>query len=157
MDLPNSLAVALALLPLLWSLAGIGVQRWRFAKLMYRELEELGPEPENVLTPVPGEFTAAPWRRHLPPRRFLHREILRDSTANRDFISSLSPDRLYAITQLWNSFDAGDSAQFKYFIHQVADGTPVRFIVRKEAPPGFEAVVGTNRIGRGDSGKDHVP
>ena len=122
-----AIAVLLALLPFLWQVAALLVRRWRFQKLMYRELEEVGPSPADVvasLATTPGE---ASWKRRLPARRFLHREILGNPSENRDFILSLSPDETYSVTQFWSAYDAGDQNQFEFFLLRIARCAPFRF------------------------------
>lgn len=69
-----------------------------FLKLICREMEEMAPrdpkknENQNV------------WIDHLQ-KRFVHEDIFRKRSENRDFILSLNADLAYYETQLWIHFD----------------------------------------------------
>ena len=126
-----AIAVLLALLPFVWQVAALWVRRWRFQKLMYRELEELGPARSEAIASSAIEPDEASWKKHLPARRFLHREILGNPSANRDFILSLSPNETYSVTQFWSAYEAGDANQFVYFLSRIARCTPFRFIAAR--------------------------
>ncbi len=69
-----------------------------FEKLIYREMQEMEPhEPENQKEQVV-------WTDYLR-KRFIHEEIFRNPSENRDFILSLNPDLAYHEAQLWINFD----------------------------------------------------
>ncbi|MEN6428243.1 MAG: hypothetical protein ABFE13_23075 [Phycisphaerales bacterium] len=66
--------------------------------MICREMEEMKPyEPENQAEP-------AVWTDYLR-KRFIHEDIFRQPSENRDFILSLDPDLAYREAQLWMSFD----------------------------------------------------
>ena len=69
-----------------------------FVNLIYRELQEMGPrDPKRTA----GQKI---WADHLQ-KRFIHEEIFRNPSENRDFILSLEPDLTYFAAQLWIHFD----------------------------------------------------
>lgn len=87
-------------------------RRWRFLRLIRRELQEVSPHP---WPPDPGR----PWWEHHQ-KHFIHREIFDEVTENRDFILSLRPTIVYNVTQLWDAFEARDGPQWLYFLERVA-------------------------------------
>ena len=102
---------ALALLTLLWP----AIQSWyrcrRFRLLTKRELEEISPFPEQA-----GHGT---WKDHLR-KRFLHKDILYETSQNRDFLLSLDPDFVYYLAQLWVAYEVGDPTQWLHFLRSLA-------------------------------------
>jgi hypothetical protein len=83
--------------------AGALLPRWfeavksrKFLALIRRELEEMGPSPEE-----PQD--RGKWHEHLR-KRFLHEEIFENVSENRDFILSLPPDIAYNVGQLWSHY-----------------------------------------------------
>jgi hypothetical protein len=97
--------VVLGAIALLWPV----IQNWhrgrRFTSLIFRELQELGP--------YPNESVRDHWAEHLT-KNFAHRTILKEVSQNRDFVLSLNPDLLYHLLQLWAAYDARDEAQWLY-------------------------------------------
>lgn len=88
-----------ALLPSLFD----AVKARKFLALIRRELEEMGPQPEAVQI-------GYKWHQHLG-KRFVHEEIFRNVSDNRDFILSLPPDVVYNLAQLWAHFDKAAASQ----------------------------------------------
>ena len=110
--------VALALLALAWP----PIQSWyrcrRFRLLACRELEEIGPFPEE-----PQDGTA--WTNHLQ-KKFLHQKIIDQVSDNRDFILGLNPDFVYSLSQLWASFNAHDGGHWLWYLERLANNRYVR-------------------------------
>ncbi|MGI9416116.1 MAG: hypothetical protein ACR2PM_20770 [Hyphomicrobiales bacterium] len=104
--------VALGLLAIVWS----PIESWyrcrRFRRLAGRELEEIGPRPEE---PVGEE----PWTAHLQ-KSFLHQRIIEQISENRDFVLGLNPSFVYSVSQLWKSYDDGDGTQWLWYLEELA-------------------------------------
>jgi hypothetical protein len=104
--------VALAILAIAWP----PIQSWyrcrRFKLLTGRELEEIGPFPEMATN-------QGSWKNHLQ-KSFLHQQIIKEISDNRDFVLGLDPDFVYSVSQLWKSYDAGDGAQWLWYLGELA-------------------------------------
>ena len=104
--------VALAMLALAWP----PIQSWyrcrRFRLLTGRELEEIGPFPDTVTD-------QGSWTIHLQ-KLFLHQKIIKEISDNRDFVLGLDPGFVYSVSQLWNSYDTGDGAQWLWYLEELA-------------------------------------
>ena len=105
--------VALAILPIVWTL----IQSWyrcrRFRLLAGRELEEIAPFPETGTD-------QCTWKDHLQ-KTFLHQHVIDEISQNRDFILGLNPDFVYSVSQLWKSYDAGDADQWLWYLEKLAN------------------------------------
>jgi hypothetical protein len=86
--------IALAVLALTWPTVQSRYRRRVFQRLILRELEELSPYPEEM---KPDKN----WLYHQN-KKFIHQEIFRNPSKNRDFILSLDPNLVYFVSQLWN-------------------------------------------------------
>ncbi len=102
--------ISLAILAILWPEIQSRSRRRTFRRLIIRELSEISPYPK--------EATKKGWWQHCQ-KRFIHREIFRDPSTNRDFILSLDPDMVYDVAQLWNSLDEKNWVQWQYMLEQV--------------------------------------
>jgi hypothetical protein len=98
-DILDVLVVPLAIAAL-----GIGLprlierqKRESFFSLIQRELEEMAPRCEDC-------EVKQPWTAYLT-KRFIHENIFRKSSENRDFILSLPPELAYSEAQLWIHYD----------------------------------------------------
>jgi hypothetical protein len=72
-------------------------RRDSFFSLIQRELEEMVPRPAERLE-------KGQWPAHLT-KRFIHEDIFRQPSENRDFILSLPPELAYNEAQLWIHYD----------------------------------------------------
>lgn len=111
--------IILVLLPLLWGLTDWMIKRSQFLKLMFRELEEIGPCPERMDSEHPKKH----WSEHHNNKRYLHKEILMNPDENRDFILSLPADVVYHVTQLWNFTTNGN--EWLYHLSMLETKIPV--------------------------------
>jgi len=104
--------VSLAMVALIWPL----IQNWNrrrvFMALIRRELNEIGPYPEQP--------EKSGWWEHLS-KNFVHRRIVTDVSPNRDFVLSLKPDVVYYVSQLWDAFGAKDDGQWLYYLGKLAE------------------------------------
>ena len=107
--------VMLGAIALLWPVIQNSHRGNRFTKLIFRELQELGPYPK--------ESVRDHWAEHLT-KNFAHRTILKEISQNRDFVLSLKPDLLYHLLQLWAAYDARDESQWLYCLEQLAKYDP---------------------------------
>lgn len=73
------------------------IQSWyikrRFKELIFRELVEISPYPENA-------EKGRNWNIHKK-KRCIHKEIFDKASENRDFILTLEPDLVYYLSNLW--------------------------------------------------------
>ena len=99
---------------LLWPELQARDKRRRFERLISRELEELGPYPE-VRVP-----TSSSWTEHQK-KNFLHKRILEDASANREFILTLDPTLVYQVSQLWDALKTADDTQWLWYLKCLAD------------------------------------
>lgn len=104
--------VVLTVLALWWPAIQNGHRSRTFKKLIFRELEEIGPYPKQA--------GSDHWGTHLA-KKFTHREILAHVSENRDFILSLDPDLVYCLTQLWEAYEHKDEKQWLYYLGMLAD------------------------------------
>ena len=106
-DVLDVIVIPLAVLALGWLLPLTA--EWRrqssFSALIRREIGEAAPSPRE-----PQRGLA--WHEHMQ-KRFLHEEIFRNVSENRDFILSLDPLLIYNLAQLWIHFDKGREATRK--------------------------------------------
>lgn len=72
-------------------------KRDSFFSLIQRELEEMVPRPV-------ARLEKSSWPAHLT-KRFIHEDIFRQPSENRDFILSLPPELAYNEAQLWIHYD----------------------------------------------------
>ena len=115
--------ISLALLSIVWPIAQSWHRRRIFRKLVYRELEELGPHPK--------EPVLSGWVEHCS-NGFIHYEILQDVSAHRDFILSLDPTEVYLLTQLWAGVDNSNWDQFEYALRKLEPYQGGRFLFRRK-------------------------
>lgn len=105
--------VALAILAIAWP----PLQSWyrcrRFRLLTGRELEEISPYAARAAQ-------NASWVAHLG-KSFLHQQIIKEISDNRDFVLGLNPDFVYSISQLWKSYDTGDGRQWLWYLEKLAN------------------------------------
>ena len=103
--------IILVLIALFWPL----IQNWHrrriFTKLVFRELQEIGPHSV--------ESERENWTEHLS-KNFVHRAILKEVSQNRDFVLSLNPDLVYYLSQLWDAYEAREEKQWLNFLAQLA-------------------------------------
>ncbi len=72
-------------------------KRVNFINLIKREFHEIEPEPKH-------RDASKQWTQHLK-KRFIHAEIFKNPSENRDFILSLNPDFAYDMSQLWTTYE----------------------------------------------------
>jgi hypothetical protein len=72
-------------------------KRRNFRSLIKRELEEMKPDPEK-------QSYGKNWPQHLG-KRFIHEEIIKKPSENRDFILALPPKLTYSLAQLWVNYE----------------------------------------------------
>lgn len=98
-----------------WPWLQVAQRRQRFQGIIRRELQEIGPYPEE-----PNEHR--PWWEHAN-KRFVHEELFRRDAIsdNRDFILSLNPTVTYQISQLWIALEKRDGNQWIHFLEALAD------------------------------------
>lgn len=77
-----------------------------FLKLIRRELEEMTPK-------IGDEQSSKPWPLYLA-KRFIHEDIFKQPSLNRDFILSLDPAFAYDMAQLWFNFEKAHKVAKKY-------------------------------------------
>jgi hypothetical protein len=77
-------------------------KRDSFFSLIQRELEEMVPQPAT-------RDDKKVWPAHLT-KRFIHEDIFRQLSENRDFILSLPPELAYNEAQLWTHYDKATQA-----------------------------------------------
>jgi hypothetical protein len=101
-------------LTVFWSNIQAHNRRQSFQRLIFRELEEVSPYLEV-------KKYGMKWYQHQK-RKFIHQEIFKDSTQNRDFIFSLDPSVVYYVTQLWNTIKPchDDPQQWLHYLHKIA-------------------------------------
>jgi hypothetical protein len=104
--------IILVLTALVWPLIQNWHRRRTFTKLIFRELQEIGP--------YPLESQRDHWAEHVT-KNFAHRAILKEVSQNRDFVLSLNPDLVYYLSQLWDVYEARDQKQWLYFLEKLAD------------------------------------
>ena len=102
--------ITLAILAVLFPAINSWYLRRRFKRLIFRELKEIEPYPEDK-----GNNTH--WNMHLG-KRCIHREIFDNPSENRDFILSLPPDLVYFLTNLWDKKTLEDPTanQWLYYL-----------------------------------------
>lgn len=88
-------------------------RRDRFESLIKRELEELGPCPEDK------KKNAGNWADYQI-KNFLHVKIIDNPSENRDFILSLDPTLVYHVSQLWEARNAPDGDQWLYYLDKLS-------------------------------------
>jgi hypothetical protein len=90
----------------LWPWLQVRSRGKRFQQIIKRELEEIGPNPED---PVQGKA----WWEHVT-KRFVHEEIFKHEniSQNRDFLLTLDGTVVYQVTQLWTAFEKKDATQW---------------------------------------------
>ena len=86
--------LTLALLAILFPAIKSWHIRRRFKRLILRELQEIQPFPKE---PQIGEI----WSFHQQ-KKCIHKQIINESSENRDFILSLPPTLVYYISNLWD-------------------------------------------------------
>lgn len=88
-------------------------RRITFINLIRREIKEMSPYPSlQAMQTRPMtrsmdrklESIHARWPEHLG-KRFVHENILKNVSENRDFILSLPPDLIYYLSQLWIEYE----------------------------------------------------
>lgn len=126
-----AIPIAVVLIPLTWGFTGVLVRRWRFTKLIYHEIRELGPFPERRNAKEMQELRYTKWLQHFPKKVFIHKRILDRPVANRDFILSISPKLVYDLNQFWAAKETMDKVQFKHFLSELCDDIPWVFCSRK--------------------------
>ncbi len=87
--------VSLALIALFWPELQLYYRRRAFRKLIFRELQEVGPYPDVAKQGMQ-------WWEHLQ-KDFIHKRIFEDVSGNRDFILSLPAELVYLVSQLWDA------------------------------------------------------
>lgn len=107
------------IIPLVLLLIALGwpiIQNWHrcrtFTKLIFRELQEIGP--------YPTDSERDHWAEHLT-KNFVHRKILMEASQNRDFVLSLDANLVYDLTQLWDAFEDKDETQWLHYLGKLAD------------------------------------
>jgi hypothetical protein len=116
--------VVLAVLGLTWPSVLAKQRGRRFRGLILRELEEAGPwpwPPDQSQRSATCGGSPEPWWT-MQHKLFVHRSILADPSANRDFILSLNPTLVYLVTQLWDSLDCREAEQWLWSLHEIAAG-----------------------------------
>ena len=104
--------IVLLAIALMWPTIQNLQRRRTFMKLIFRELEEIGPYPMKAVHDR--------WGKHLA-KKFTHREILAHVSENRDFILSLDPDLVDSLSQLWDAYDNKDKTQWLYHLKELAE------------------------------------
>jgi hypothetical protein len=96
--------LAVVVIPITIFAVGALLPRWfeavkarKFLALIQRELGEMEPRPKK------RREDGGKWHEHLR-KRFIHEEIFKEVSVNRDFILSLPPDVAYNVAQLWSHF-----------------------------------------------------
>ena len=97
-------AVLAATIVVLWPTIQATHRRYRFRRLIIRELQELQPFPG-------ARGTGGDWR-SLNRREFIHRAVLEDPHGHLEFILSLDPMMVYQLRQLWGAFAEGDTEEW---------------------------------------------
>jgi hypothetical protein len=126
------------------------IQTWqrgrRFEHIIRRELQEIGPYPDH---PV-----GQPWWMHAR-MRFVHEEIFARErvSENREFLLSLSPDVVYAINQLWISFDKQDGGQWLYYLRTLTNINRLQSKELSAACERWAAIMAAQREDWRDRGK----
>ena len=113
--------IVLAVLALTWPAIQAWWRRRAFARLILRELAEVGPPPVEKMHPCKA------WSAQLT-KEFVHRKILFSETENRDFILSLDPTFVYLVYQLWVSRDNNDGEQWCHYLKELQ-----RYLARLES------------------------
>jgi hypothetical protein len=88
-------------------------RRNRFENLIQRELEELGPCPEEK------KKSAGNWTDYQV-KSFLHAKIIDNPSENRDFILSLEPTVVYQVAQLWEAKKSADGEQWLNYLGELS-------------------------------------
>jgi len=118
-----TIPVALAILTLAWP----AIQSWyrsrRFKVLTRRELTEIGPFPKEATN-------TERWTQHLR-KSFLHQKIIKEISANRDFVLGLEPGFIYSVSQLWESYEDGDATQWLWYLKSLASHRYLRRVKRR--------------------------
>jgi hypothetical protein len=111
----------------------------KFQRLIRRELEEIGPYPEE---PDPGR----PWWEHAT-KRFIHEEIFRREqiSQNRGFILDLDPTVVYEVSQLWIALEKRDGNSWMHFLRRVAVNPRLRSIDLQAACKKWEGIIAAQR------------
>jgi hypothetical protein len=104
--------IILVVIALVWPLIHSWHRSRTFTRLIFRELEEIGPYPK--------ETERDHWGEHLS-RKFVHRTVLKEVSVNRDFVLSLDADLIYKLTQLWDAYEAKDEKQWLHYLAQLAE------------------------------------
>lgn len=102
--------ITLALIAILWPEIQSWSRRRAFSRLIFRELREVSPYPEDA--------SLEGWWQHCQ-KRYIHREIFDNVKENRDFILSLKPDLVYLVTQLWKSLEDQNWKQWDHFLDEL--------------------------------------
>jgi hypothetical protein len=108
--------LTLAALPLIWAFTTSRIRRFQLRKLVLRELEEVGPYPKDK------REDKKCWEEHHTKKRFMHTELLKKPTENRDVILSLPSDLVYHVNQLWNS--KRDAEQWLEMLSKIEGDVP---------------------------------
>lgn len=116
-DILDVLAIPLIIgfFALFWNSLQSLFKRRQFENLILRELGEISPFPKY-------KTKQTRWTEHIT-KKFIHQEIFKNSTDNRDFILNLQPDLVYFVKQLWTSIDnthTDDMVQWLYYLHEIA-------------------------------------
>lgn len=136
---PVVLAAFGAAIAAVWPWLQTAQRRRRFQGIIRRELQEIGPHPQE-----PDERT--PWWEHAT-KRFVHEELFRRDAIsdNRDFILSLNPTVTYQVSQLWIALEKRDGHQWICFLEQLADNPKVASPELKNAYEKWQAIVAKQR------------
>jgi hypothetical protein len=135
LGLPLLLAFAAGAIAVFWP----WLQSWqrgrKFEGIIRRELQEVGPYPEEP-------EAKRPWWNHLS-KRFAHEEVfVRERLSeNREFLLSLHPDVVYAVNQLWIAYDKRDGSQWLHYLHEAATIARITSDELQAALPKWEAIV----------------
>lgn len=135
LGVPLTIAVVAATVAAFWPWLQAWQRGRRFQALIKRELEEVGPHPEE---PNPKK----PWWEHAT-KRFVHQEIFdRESVSqNRDFLLDLDPTLVYHVSQLWMSLADRNGTQWRYHLSKLAANEKVSTERLRRARDRWEAVL----------------
>jgi hypothetical protein len=124
---PLGVAIVAAGLAAAWPLWQIRVRGRRVRALIRRELQEIGPVPEQPVVNVP-------WWEHLR-KEFVHEDLFAkgEVSATSDFLLTLDADITYKVSQLWLAFRSRDRTQWLYFMKQLSGHRHVGSPKLKEA------------------------
>lgn len=100
---------ALLAITLLWPWFQKERMKKTFLKLIKRELTELNPEEENLVSDSDSN-SKAKWCDHLR-KKFMHEAIFSDPSNNRDFILSINDDLAYYGIQMWMHFHKAEESK----------------------------------------------